>query len=82
MLALDPLDTQLQEMVALSQLVVVDMLDHCELLENYVDATSYQSVQLLEALGFSIGPAELDEGSGRILHLSEPPEGIYPSVGR
>jgi hypothetical protein len=70
MLALDPLDTQLQEVVTLSHLVVVDMLDQCKLLENYIDATSYESVQLLKALGFSIGPAELDEGSGRVLHYA------------
>lgn len=67
MLALSPLGVDPQEVRALSHLVVVDMLDHCEMLENYVDVTSQQNIQFLRELGFSIGPAELDEESGRIL---------------
>ena len=87
MLALAPLDTDSQEVRSLSHLVVLDMLDHCEVLENYVDVTSCQSIQFLRELGFSIGPAELDERSGRILthaslcraHFTDPRSSRLPN---
>lgn len=70
MLATDALHGYEEEIVTLSQLVIIDMLETFHTLENFVDTRCQASLQLLARIGFTVSPGFVDQGSGRTLHFA------------
>ena len=55
-------------MVALSIMILPEMLSHYRRLESIIDARNQRAVELVKLLGFKIEPARLHELTGRLCH--------------
>ena len=59
---------QAADMVALSIMILPEMLSHYRRLESIIDAENERAVELVRLLGFKIEPARLHKPTGRLCH--------------
>jgi len=55
-------------MVALSIMILPEMLTHYRRLESVIDARNERAVELVKLIGFTIEPARVHEITGRLCH--------------
>ena len=55
-------------MVALSTMILPEMLSHYRRLESLIDARNERAVELVKLIGFTIEPARVHELTGRLCH--------------
>ena len=68
LLTCEEVETAPHDLVALSIIVLPEMLATYTRLESIVDAQNHRAVGLLQGLGFSVEPAAFHVGSGRLCH--------------
>jgi hypothetical protein len=68
LLTSDEIGTQANDMVALSIMILPEMLSHYRRLESVIDAGNERAVELVKLIGFTIEPAKLHELTGRLCH--------------
>jgi hypothetical protein len=68
LLTCEEVETATHDLAALSIMVLPEMLATYERLESIVDAQNLRAVALLGGLGFTVEPAAIHEGSGRMCH--------------
>jgi hypothetical protein len=56
------------DIVALSIMIVPEMLSHYQRLESVIDARNARAVELVKLIGFTIEPAKIHELTGRLCH--------------
>ena len=59
---------QARDMVALSIMILPEMLSHYRRLESVIDAGNERAVELVKLIGFKIEPAKIHEITGRLCH--------------
>jgi hypothetical protein len=68
LLTSEEIGAQAADMVALSIMILPEMLSHYRRLESIIDARNQRAVELVKLLGFKIEPARLHELTGRLCH--------------
>ena len=68
LLTSEEIGAQEADMVALSIMILPEMLSHYRRLESIIDARNERAVELVKLLGFKIEPARLHELTGRLCH--------------
>ena len=68
LLTSEEIGAQAADMVALSIMILPEMLSHYRRLESIIDARNKRAVELVRLLGFRIEPAKLHELTGRLCH--------------
>ena len=68
LLTSEEIGAQAADMVALSIMILPEMLSHYRRLESIIDAGNKRAVELVRLLGFKIEPAKLHELTGRPCH--------------
>ena len=68
LLTSEEIGAQASDMVALSIMILPEMLSHYRRLESVIDAGNKRAVELVKLLGFKIEPAKLHELTGRLCH--------------
>jgi hypothetical protein len=68
LLTCEEVETAPHDLIALSIIVLPEMLVSYTRLESIVDAQNYRAVALLQGLGFTVEPAAFHEASGRPCH--------------
>jgi hypothetical protein len=68
LLTSEEIGAQAGDMVALSVMILPEMLSHYRRLESVIDAHNQRAVELVKLIGFNIEPAKLHELTGRLCH--------------
>jgi hypothetical protein len=68
LLTCEEVETAPHDLVALSIIVLPEMLTSYQRLESIVDAQNHRAVALLQGLGFTVEPADFHEPTGRRCH--------------
>jgi len=68
LLTSEEIGAQAADMVALSIMILPEMLAHYRRLESIIDAGNKRAVELVRLLGFKIEPAKLQDLTGRLCH--------------
>jgi hypothetical protein len=68
LLTSDEVGTEAGDMVALSIMILPEMLTHYRRLESIIDARNERAVELVKLIGFTIEPARVHEITGRLCH--------------
>jgi hypothetical protein len=68
LLTSEEIGAQAADMVALSIMILPEMLSHYRRLESVIDAGNKRAVELVRLLGFKIEPARIHELTGRLCH--------------
>ena len=68
LLTSEEIGAQAADMVALSIIILPEMLSHYRRLESIIDAQNERAVELMRLLGFKIEPAKLHKPTGRLCH--------------
>jgi hypothetical protein len=68
LLTCEEVETSPHDLIALSIIVLPEMLATYARLESIVDAQNHRAVALLQGLGFTVEPAAFHESSGRLCH--------------
>lgn len=68
LLTCEEVETAPHDLAALSTIVLPEMLASYARLESIIDARNDRAVGLLRGLGFTVEPAALHEGTGRVCH--------------
>jgi hypothetical protein len=68
LLTSDEVGTQAGDMIALSTMILPEMLSHYRRLESVIDARNERAVALVKLIGFRIEPARIHELTGRLCH--------------
>lgn len=68
LLTCEEVETAPHDLVALSIIVLPEMLASYARLESIVDAQNQRAVALLQGLGFTVEPSAYHESSGRLCH--------------
>lgn len=68
LLTCEEVETAPHDLVALSIIVLPEMLSSYERLESIVDSQNHRALALLQGLGFTVEPASFHEPSGRRCH--------------
>jgi hypothetical protein len=68
LLTSEEIGAQAADMVALSIMILPEMLSHYRRLESIIDARNQRAVELVRLLGFKIEPAMVHELTGRLCH--------------
>ena len=68
LLTCEEVETAPHDLVALSIIVLPEMLASYTRLESIVDAQNYRAIALLQGLGFTVEPAAFHEATGRRCH--------------
>jgi len=86
LLTSEEIGAQATDMVALSIMILPEMLSHYRRLESIIDAQNERAVELVKLLGFKIEPAKLHELTGRLCHhvwvdSDQTPLSLAPTAG-
>jgi len=68
LLTSEDIGAQAHDMVALSIMILPEMLSHYRRLESVIDAHNQHAVALVKLIGFKIEPAKVHEPTGRLCH--------------
>jgi hypothetical protein len=68
LLTSEEIGAQARDMVALSIMILPEMLSHYRRLESVIDAGNERAVELVKLIGFKIEPAKIHEITGRLCH--------------
>jgi hypothetical protein len=68
LLTSEDIGAQARDMVALSIMILPEMLSHYRRLESVIDAHNQRAVELVKLIGFTIEPARIHELTGRLCH--------------
>ena len=68
LLTSDDVGTRAGDMVALSTMILPEMLSHYRRLESLIDARNERAVELVKLIGFRIDPPRIHELTGRLCH--------------
>ncbi len=68
LLTSDEIGAEARDMIALSTMILPEMLSHYRRLESLIDARNERAVALVKLIGFKIGPARIHELTGRLCH--------------
>jgi hypothetical protein len=68
LLTSEEIGAQARDMVALSIMILPEMLSHYRRLESLIDARNERAVELVKLIGFTIEPARIHELTGRLCH--------------
>lgn len=68
LLTSEEIGAQARDMVALSIMILPEMLSHYRRLESVIDAHNQRAVELVKLIGFRIEPARIHELTGRLCH--------------
>ena len=68
LLTSEEIGAQARDMVALSIMILPEMLSHYRRLESVIDARNQRAVELVKLIGFTIEPARIHELTGRLCH--------------
>ena len=68
LLTSEEIGAQARDMVALSIMILPEMLSHYRRLESVIDAHNQRAVELVKLIGFTIEPARIHELTGRLCH--------------
>ncbi len=68
LLTSEGIGTQAGDMVALSIMILPEMLSHYRRLESIIDARNERAVELVKLIGFKIEPPRIHELTGRLCH--------------
>lgn len=68
LLTSDEIGSEARDMVALSIMILPEMLTHYRRLESVIDARNERAVELVKLIGFTIEPARVHEITGRLCH--------------
>jgi hypothetical protein len=68
LLTSEDIGAEAADMVALSIMILPEMLAHYRRLESIIDAQNKRAVKLVRLLGFKIEPAKLHKPTGRLCH--------------
>ena len=68
LLTSEEIGAQAHDMVALSIMILPEMLSHYRRLESLIDARNQRAVELVKLIGFTVEPARIHELTGRLCH--------------
>jgi hypothetical protein len=68
LLTSEEIGAEARDMVALSIMILPEMLSHYRRLESVIDAHNQRAVELVKLIGFRIEPAKIHELTGRLCH--------------
>jgi hypothetical protein len=68
LLTSEEIGAEARDMVALSIMILPEMLSHYRRLESVIDARNERAVELVKLIGFTIEPAKIHEFTGRLCH--------------
>ena len=68
LLTSEEIGAQARDMVALSIMILPEMLSHYRRLESLIDARNQRAVELVKLIGFTVEPARIHELTGRLCH--------------
>jgi hypothetical protein len=68
LLTSEEIGAEARDMVALSIMILPEMLSHYRRLESVIDAHNQRAVELVKLIGFTIEPAKIHELTGRLCH--------------
>ena len=68
LLTSEEIGAEARDMVALSIMILPEMLSHYRRLESVIDARNERAVELVKLIGFTVEPAKIHEFTGQLCH--------------